>query len=68
MWFTTSVGANAGTVLVISAGVPARVLDIFCFSCPTDGASLNLLSFSSLLPISLASDSVSCMSYSSDSS
>ena len=67
MWFTTSVGADAGAVLAIGTGVPARVLDIFCFGCPTDGALLNSLSSSSSLPVSLASDSVSCMSCSSDS-
>jgi len=67
LWFTTSVGADAGTVLAIGAGVPAHVPDIFCFGCPTDGASLNSSS-SSLLPVSLASDSVSCMSCSLDSS
>ena len=67
MWFTTSVGADAGAVLAISAGVPARVPDIFCFGCPTDGASLNSLSSFSL-PILLASDSVSYMSCSLDSS
>jgi len=49
LWFTTSVGT----------GVPAHVLDIFLFGCPTDGASLNSLSSSSLLPVLLASDSVS---------
>ena len=68
LWFTTSVGADAGAVLAIGAGVPACVLDIFCFGCPTDGASLNSLSSSSSLPVSLASDSVSYMSCSLDSS
>ena len=68
LWFITSVGADTGAVLAIGAGVPARVPDIFCFGCPTDGASLNSLSSSSSLPVSLASDSVSCMSCSSDSS
>jgi len=67
LWFTTSVGADAGAGLAIGAGIPARVLDIFCFGCPTDGALLNSSSSSSL-PILLASDSVSCMFYSLDSS
>jgi len=68
LWFTTFVGADAGAILAIGAGVSARVLDIFCFGCPTDGASLNLLSSSFSLPVLLASDSVSCMSCSLDSS
>jgi len=68
LWFTTSVGADAGAVLAIGAGVPAHVPDIFYFGCPIDGASLNLLSSSSSLPVLLASDSMSCMSCSSDSS
>jgi len=67
LWFTTFVGAGAGAVLAISAGVPAYVPDIFCFGCPTDSASLNSLSSSSLLSVLLASDSMSCMSCSSDS-
>jgi len=67
LWFTTSVSASTDAILVIGASVPACVLDIFCFDCPTDSASLNLLS-SSLLPVLLASDSVSSLSYSSDSS
>jgi len=68
LWFTTSVGADAGAILAIGAGVPAYIPDIFCFGCPTDSASLNLSSSSSLLPVLLASDSVSCMSYSLNSS
>jgi len=67
LWFTTSAGADTGAVLAIGAGVSEHVPNMFCFGCPTDGASLNLSSSSSL-PISLASDSVSCMSCSSDSS
>jgi len=67
LWFTISVSADAGAILAIGAGVPAHVLDIFCFGCPTDGALLNSSS-SSLLPVSLASDSVSCMFCSLDSS
>jgi len=67
LWFTISIGAGADAILVISAGVPACVPDIFCFDCPTDSASLNLLS-SSLLFVLLASDSVSSLSYSLDSS
>jgi len=63
LWFTTSVG----TVLAIGASVPALVPDMLCFGCPTDGVSLNSLSSSSLLPVSLASDSVSCISCSLDS-
>ena len=66
MWFTTSVGA--GAVLAIGAGVPACVPDIFCFGCPTDSASLNLSSSSSSLSVLLASDSVSCISCSLNSS
>jgi len=58
LWFTTSVGAGAGAVLAIG----------FCFGYPIDSMSLNLLSSSFLLPVSLASDAVSCMSCSSDSS
>jgi len=46
--------------------ISAHVPDIFRFGCPTDGASLNLSS-SSLLPVLLASDSISCISCSSDS-
>jgi len=68
LWFTTSVGAGAGAVLAIGAGVPACVPDIFCFGCPTDSASLNLSSSSSSLSVLLASDSVSCMSCSLNSS
>ena len=67
MWFTTSVGAAAGAVLAIGAGVPVLVLNMFYFGCPTDSASLNSSS-SSLLPVSLAFDSVSCISCSLDSS
>jgi len=67
LWFTTSIGADADAILVIGTGAPAHVLDMFCFGCPTDGASLNSLSSFSL-PILLASDSVSCMSCSLDSS
>ena len=58
LWFTTSISANTGAILTISAGVPAHVLDMFCFGCPTNSALLNSLS-SSLLPVLLASDSVS---------
>jgi len=68
LWFTTSVGADAGAILVIGAGVPACVLDMFCFGCPTDGISLNSSSSFSLLPVLLASDSVFCMFCSLDSS
>ena len=68
LWFTISVSADVDAILAIGAGVPACVPDIFCFSCPTDGVSLNLLSSSSLLSVLLASDSVSCMFCSSDSS
>ena len=68
LWFTTSVGADAGVVLAIGAGIPACVLDIFCFGCPTDGASFSLLSSSSSLPVSLASDFVFCMFCSLNSS
>jgi len=67
LWFTTSVGVGADAILAIGASVPAHVLDMFCFGCPTNSASLNLLSSSSL-PVLLASDSVSCMFCSSDSS
>jgi len=67
LWFTTSAGADTGAVLAIGAGVPERVPDMFCFGCPTDGALLNSLSSSSL-PVLLVSDSVSCISCSSDSS
>jgi len=67
LWFTTSVSASTDAILVIGASVPACVPDIFCFDCPTDSAPLNLLSSSSL-PVLLASDSVSSLSYSSDSS
>jgi len=67
LWFTTFVGAGADAILAIGAGVPARVLNMFHFGCSTDGALLNLSS-SSLLPVLLASDSVSCISCSLDSS
>jgi len=67
LWFITSVSVAAGAVLAIGAGVPALVPDMFCFGCPTDGTSLNSSS-SSLLPVSLVSDSVSCISCSLDSS
>jgi len=67
LWFTTSVGANTGAILAIGAGVPECVPDMFLFGCPTDSALLDSLS-SSLLPVSLASDSVSCMFCPSDSS
>jgi len=67
LWFTTSVSASADVILAIGAGVSAYILDMFLFGCFTDGASLNLLSSSSLLPISLASDSISCAFCSSDS-
>ena len=60
LWFITSAGANTGAVLDIGAGVPVHVLDMFCFGCPTNGISLNSLSSSSSLPISLVSDFVSC--------
>ena len=66
LWFTTSIGASANAILVIGASVPTCVLDMFCFGCPTDGTSLILLS-SFLLLVLLASDSVFCMSCSSDS-
>jgi len=59
LWFTTSVGTNAG--------VPAHVPDMFCFGCSTNGVSLISLS-SSLLPVLLASDSISGLSCSLDSS
>ena len=65
LWFTTSVGAGTNAILVTSTGVPACVLDIFCFGCPTDSTSLNSLSSSSL-PILLAFDFISGSSYSSD--
>ena len=68
LWFTTSVGADAGAILAIGAGVPACVLDMFCFGYPTNSVLLNLSSSSSSLPVSLASDSVSCMFCSLDSS
>jgi len=67
LWFATFVGADAGAVLGISAGVPAHVPDIFCFCYSTDGTLLNSLSSFSL-PVLLAFDSMSCMSCSSDSS
>jgi len=67
LWFTTSVGTGVDAILAIGASVSAHVLAMFCFGYPTNGVSLNLLS-SSLLPVLLASDSVSCMSCSSDSS
>ena len=68
LWFTTSVGAGAGAVLAIGTGVSACVPNMFCFGCPTNSMSLNLSSSSSLLSVSLAFDSVSCMSCSLDSS
>ena len=67
LWFTTSVSASTDAILIISAGVPAHVSNIFCFGCPTDGASLNLSSSFSLLVL-LASDSVSGLFCSLDSS
>jgi len=67
LWFTTSVSAGTDAILVISTGIPAYVLDIFCFGCHTDSISLNSLS-SSLLSVLLASDSVSGSSCSLDSS
>jgi len=67
LWFTISVGTGTDVILVIGAGVPACVLDIFCFGCPTNGTLLNSLSSSSL-PVLLASDFISCLSCSLDSS
>jgi len=64
LWFITF--ASAGAVLAIGASVPECVPDMFLFGCSTNGALLNSSS-SFLLPVSLASDSVSCMSYSLDS-
>ena len=66
MWFTTSADANAGAILAISAGVPKHIPDMFLFGCSTDDTSLNLSSSSSL-PVSLASNSVSCIFCSLDS-
>jgi len=66
LWFTISV-VGVDVILVVGAGVTTYVLDIFLFGCSIDGASLNLLS-SSLSFILSASDSVSCMSCSLDSS
>jgi len=67
LWFTTSVSAGTDTILVISAGVPTCVPDIFCFGCSTNSVLLNSSS-SSLLPVLLASDFVSCLFCSLDSS
>ena len=30
LWFTISVGAGADAILVIGAGIPTHVLDMFC--------------------------------------
>ena len=49
LWFTTSVGTSADTILAISTSVPAHILDIFFFGCLTNSTLLNLLSFSSSL-------------------
>ena len=65
MWFTISVIAGADVILVIGASVPAYILDIFFFSCPTDSTLLNSSSFS-LVFVLLVSDSISCMFCSSD--
>jgi len=65
LWFTTSIGTGAGAILTIGAGIPTHVLDMFCFGYPTDGALLNSSS-SSLLPVSLAFDSISGSFCSSD--
>jgi len=67
LWFITSVGASTDAILVIGASIPTHVPDIFCLGYLTDGASLNSLG-SSLLPVLLASDFVSGLSYSLDSS
>jgi len=42
LWFTISVGAGTNAILAIGTGVPAHILDMFYFGCPTDGTSLNL--------------------------
>jgi len=65
LWFTTSVGTGASAILTIGTGVPTHILDMFCFGYPTDSASLNSSS-SSLLPVSLAFNSISGLFCSSD--